>query len=173
MYLLHFTMETLTNMFCWQEPTWGEKGLSGINGAMSGYQCLKSVPPLLISFFSSGCCLNLFIFLMNPLFTPSLFLCCLYFAPPGYLWTSALWHPWCSWCGNHVWPQKKLFSHRGQRPSGSLHSVTWAWYRSHTHRHMHAYSNATKFHPMPPSDISRSLSVWTRVDGPNLDLAIH
>lgn len=53
MYLLRFTMETLTNMFCWQEPTWGEKGLSGINGAMSGYQCLKSVPPLLSSFLSS------------------------------------------------------------------------------------------------------------------------
>lgn len=26
MYLLHFTMETLTNMFCWQEPAWGKKG---------------------------------------------------------------------------------------------------------------------------------------------------
>lgn len=78
------------------------------------------------------------------------FLCC-----PGYLWTSALWHPWCSWCGNHVWPQKKLFSHWGQRPSGSLHCVTWARYRSYTYRHIHVPSNATKFHPMPPSDISR------------------
>lgn len=26
LYLLHFTMETLTNMFCWQEPAWGKKG---------------------------------------------------------------------------------------------------------------------------------------------------
>ena len=46
MYLLHFMMETLTNMFCWQELEQEKKSrLSGTNGAMSGYQC----PPLLSS----------------------------------------------------------------------------------------------------------------------------
>lgn len=107
---------------------------------------LFSSPLQHVSFLSFGCCHNLSIFLVNPLSTLSLiFLCCLSFAPPGYLWTSALWHPWYSWCGNHVWPQKELFSHRGQRPSGSLHCVTWARYRSHTYRHSHTHTQ------MPPN----------------------
>lgn len=124
---------------------------------MSEYQCLKSVPPFLSSLLHSSLLsfltrfFSLFWLLSQPVHLPTKsFLHCLNFcaiclAPTGYLWTSALWHPWCSWCGNHVWPQKKLFSHWGQRPSGSLHCVTWAGYRSHTYRPTHTHTQ------MPPN----------------------
>lgn len=71
LYLLHFTMETLTNMFCWQEPAWGKKGCLELMERWLDISVSDVSPsPLLSSPLASLFCLTS-LFLICPLVTLS------------------------------------------------------------------------------------------------------
>lgn len=163
---------------------WGEKGLSGTNGEMSGYQCLKSVPPLLFSPLLSNMFFSLLWLLSQPVHLPTESL--IHFGSFFYYTVCLL--PFQDICGHQNCdtlgvadvgtmcdPKRScsviednglqaVFTVSHELGTGHIHTV-------HTHTHLRAH--CTKFQPMPPSDISHPLSVWIRVDSPNLDLAIH